>query len=442
MSPSIKRMAIPIAAPAIVVAFILANIALTLSSESARSQVDARTEALGELIEIDAALLHGRVASGSNGAGERFAQETERPMRRLREWARRIPSLELAMPNLQLALGTVESALSPTGGGIDSGAVVTLDLGAGTMSGDLNQIRAAEAQIASLGADLRSELSDTSVLLGTHWQIQHVITFGSCLLALLYVRLLDRNRHHLAAIQRVSAALEDASAAKSRFLAHMSHELRTPLNSVIGFATVLLRERRGPGTPASNREQETDYIERIARNGRHLLGLINQVLDFSRIEAGSAEVEIQSIDPGILIQEVMDGFMPQAEEAGIRLVSEIPNGLAPLETDPGQMRQILINLVGNAVKFTQEGSVTIKAESDPESAALTSIAVTDTGPGIAEDRLQTIFEAFKQIDTSAARTHEGTGLGLSISRSLAAGLGWNLHVTSREGEGSTFSVLL
>jgi len=234
------------------------------------------------------------------------------------------------------------------------------------------------------------------------------------------------------ALRAAKDTAEAANRTKSEFLARMSHELRTPLNSVIGFANILLRNKEG-----NLRPQDIAYLERIRENGGHLLRLINDVLDLSKIEAGKIELEITTFPVGELIDEVLrqwDGQLP----AGLDLRAEVPGGIAPIDSDRARLKQVLINLVSNAVKFTERGHVIVKVEA--EAFAPRRILVSDTGIGIEADRLSAIFEAFEQAETSTARRYGGTGLGLPISRYLCHLLGYTLDVESRVGVGTTFTI--
>jgi len=228
---------------------------------------------------------------------------------------------------------------------------------------------------------------------------------------------------------------EAANAAKSAFLANMSHELRTPLNSIIGFTNILQR-----GDTARFAPQELVYLTRVRANGMHLLELINGVLDLSKIEAGETALELGSVDLVALVRETLGELEPQAEARGVALLAELPPA-AVLTADPRRLKQIIVNLVGNAVKFTDGGVVTVRIVTDSESGAPVRLNVADTGIGIPKDRLEAIFEAFQQADSTISRHHGGTGLGLTITRSLAALMGWSVVAESVEGVGSTFSVL-
>jgi signal transduction histidine kinase len=229
---------------------------------------------------------------------------------------------------------------------------------------------------------------------------------------------------------------EAASRAKSEFLAMMSHELRTPLNSVIGFSNVLLRNRTG-----NLRERDLLYLQRIRAGGQHLLSLINEVLDLSKIEAGRMQVERTPVLLDALIEDTIASFEGQLRGRPIVLAADLPRHTTPIDTDPAKLLQVLTNLIGNAIKFTERGSVTVRIVADvvgrPE-----RIDVVDTGIGIPSDRQQAIFDAFEQADSSTARQFGGTGLGLAVSKSLCDLLGYTLEVRSEVGVGSMFSVIL
>ena len=233
------------------------------------------------------------------------------------------------------------------------------------------------------------------------------------------------------------AAME-ATVAKSRFLANMSHELRTPLNAVIGITEMLMEDAEESGD-ATVREP----LERISRAGKHLLQLINEVLDLSKIEAGKLEISYQPVALTPLVDDVVGEVEPLAEKNGNRLVVECPPDIGAIRSDPTRLRQIIINLLGNACKFTERGSVTLSVgRSHANDVDWISIRVTDTGIGMTKDQLGKLFQEFSQVDNSTTRKYGGTGLGLAISDRLCRLMGGSIEVESERGVGTTFTVHL
>ena len=237
------------------------------------------------------------------------------------------------------------------------------------------------------------------------------------------------------ALRQALEAAEEANRAKSVFLTTMSHELRTPLNSVIGFASLMLKNKAG-----TLREQDLVYLRRIAENGQHLLGLINDLLDLSRIEAGRVELQLRPVALDRLVAETLEFLEPQARARDLELGADLPPGLQPIEADASRLRQILLNLAGNALKFTDRGGVLVRVVAEPATGRPLRLDVIDTGIGIPADRLDAVFERFQQVDGTTERRYGGTGLGLAISRQLARLMGFRLDVQSVVGRGSTFSL--
>ena len=244
----------------------------------------------------------------------------------------------------------------------------------------------------------------------------------------------DRRAAELKALEARELA-EAASRTKSDFLASISHELRTPLNSVIGFANVLLKNRNG-----TLGEQEMLFLQRIRDNGTHQLHLIDDLLDLSAIEAGKQRLVISSVSLEELIRDTVGQLEGRVTSKEVVLRVDLPTRMLPIETDSRKLRQVLINLVGNALKFTPNGSVRVSVQVSPTTLRPLRIDVTDTGIGIPANRLESIFDPFEQVETGIS--HKGTGLGLTIARSLCHLMGYRLTVASEVGRGSTFSIHL
>jgi signal transduction histidine kinase len=236
-------------------------------------------------------------------------------------------------------------------------------------------------------------------------------------------------------LRRQALELEQASTAKSQFLANVSHELRTPLNAILGYATMTMQGIAGETTPGQRR-----HLSRIEANGRHLLALINEILDITRIEAGRMPLEIVSFAIPDLLREVQSELEPIIAKSNLTVTTRLGPDLVTLRTDRHKVKQVLVNLLGNALKFTPSGTVTLQAEMvRPKMIAL---AVSDTGIGIAEADQSVIFDDFRQVDNTPRRAYGGTGLGLSICRRLTMMLRGSISVQSQLGRGSTFTVTL
>ena len=234
-------------------------------------------------------------------------------------------------------------------------------------------------------------------------------------------------------------AAEAANVAKSQFLANMSHEIRTPLNAIIGF-TDLLRK----GGDEGNEAEREDYLDIIFTSGRHLLTLLNDILDLSKIEADRLEIEQVRCSPHAIISEIISVLRVKALQKGLSLDYHWSSGVPEtIYTDPSRFRQLLMNLISNAIKFTKTGGVQVLAElvQDKSHPHLT-IQVIDTGVGIPAEKFEAIFDPFVQADTSVTRQHGGTGLGLTISRRIAQALGGDITVSSELRKGSVFTVTI
>jgi PAS domain S-box-containing protein len=237
-------------------------------------------------------------------------------------------------------------------------------------------------------------------------------------------------------LRRQHIALEQASALKSQFLANMSHEFRTPLNAILGYTHMLLNGVTGPVSEAQRKS-----LTRIDSNSRHLLALINDILDITRIEAGRMPLNLATFKIPQLVEEVMSELEPIIKRSNLTVRATMPRSLPALKSDRQKVKQIVLNFLSNALKFTPAGSVTIASSYDARGRTV-AIAVTDSGVGIAQEDQAKVFEDFRQLDSSPARGYGGTGLGLSICRRLSQMLGGTIELDSIPGQGSTFTLRL
>jgi signal transduction histidine kinase len=274
-------------------------------------------------------------------------------------------------------------------------------------------------------------LSRTSVRAFTDKQIELVSTFADqAVIAIENVRLFDE-------IQDKSRQLQQASENKSQFVSSMSHELRTPLNAIIGLTEMMVKNAARFGT-----EKAQEPLQRVNRAGTHLLGLINQVLDLSKIEAGKLELNPQTVQLASLINDVIGTAGQLAEQNKNRLVVDAQENLGALAVDPMRLRQILLNLLSNACKFTKAGEIKLAARKVSNGSSFVEFAVSDTGIGMTAEQQAKLFEEFTQADATTAQKFGGTGLGLSITRKLARMMGGDVTVASEPGKGSVFTVRL
>lgn len=271
---------------------------------------------------------------------------------------------------------------------------------------DITARKHAEAEILRLNADLEERVKERTE------------------------RLTERNRQLLEA----NTQLDEATRAKSRFLASMSHELRTPLNSVIGFSGMLAQGLVGELAPEQQRQ-----IEMINSSGVHLLELVDEVLDLSAIESGETRVDMEPIQVGELLGSAVQSVAPMAQRKGLSVLVEVDPAVDVVESDRTRLKQVLLNLLGNAIKFTDEGSVTARAERDADDLVIT---VADTGRGISAPDLERVFDDFYQVERTGDAKAAGAGLGLAVSKRLVEMLGGTLEVTSELGGGSSFTVRL
>jgi PAS domain S-box-containing protein len=235
-------------------------------------------------------------------------------------------------------------------------------------------------------------------------------------------------------LRRQAIELEQASRLKSQFLANMSHEFRTPLNAILGYTHMLLQGVAGDVLPAVKRQ-----LTRIDSNGRHLLQIINEILDITRIEAGKMPLQISEFNVNELIPEVMQELDPVIGRSKLVVTPRLKPDMPDIRSDRQKVKQIVVNLLSNALKFTHQGSIEIAVDYH-DAERIATITVRDTGIGIAPENHEKVFEDFRQVDDSPSRQYGGTGLGLAICRRLAATLGGRITLTSNLGEGSTFTL--
>jgi len=265
----------------------------------------------------------------------------------------------------------------------------------------------------------------------TEKQIELVSTFADqAAIAIENVRLFDE-------IQDKSRQLQMASEHKSQFVSSISHELRTPLNAIIGLTDMLVTNAARFGM-----EKAQEPLQRVNHAGTHLLGLINQVLDLSKIEAGKLELNPEPVDLARLIDEVVGTAGQLAEKNKNRLIVEAQENLGALTADSMRLKQILLNLLSNACKFTKEGEVALRVRKVVDGRDWVELAVADTGIGLNGEQQAKLFQDFTQADSLTAPRYGGTGLGLALSRKLARMMGGDVTVTSEPGKGSVFTVCL
>ncbi|MEO8621183.1 MAG: ATP-binding protein [bacterium] len=320
---------------------------------------------------------------------------------------------------------------------LDHGAYAGLSLG--ELPAVARQLASAEvmAAVVASGAPLEQERESIDSAGRVRWIHEQIVPFGEGVT--ITVRDVTARVEAEAEVRRARVAAETANLAKSEFVAKMSHELRTPLNSVIGFSNILMRNKQ-------NALDGTDiaYLARVNAAGTHLLGLINDVLDIAKIEAGRMELEMAPVDVVAVARQVLSQLEVQAQASGLALTLETSDALVMVLADAGKLHQVLLNVIGNAIKFTPSGGVTVRilVHALRNGMRRRCIEVADTGIGIPADRLVAVFTAFEQAESSTSRRYGGTGLGLSISRALCEAMDFRIDAESELGVGTTFRIEL
>jgi len=303
---------------------------------------------------------------------------------------------------------------------------IRAEIGSMAMDGTVDRIASRWSSLFTRNLAIANELARAKTREG--WLVVGISGVGLLLLCTLW---------QAWRIRRALASAREATALKNQFLANMSHEIRTPMNAILGMTAL--------ATDTADREEQAEYLNDVMRAGESLLALLNDILDFSKIEAGQLTFEHVKFDPADVIREVCGLFTEGARTKGLTLTDQTAARLSfQVWGDPARLRQALVNLVGNAIKFTEMGRIDLEAAVDSESDQIIRIcfAVKDTGIGISKEAQQRIFESFVQADGSVTRKYGGTGLGLSISTELISRMGGELRVDSSPGRGSTFWFIL
>jgi adenylate cyclase len=336
-----------------------------------------------------------------------------------------------AQPSITILTGSTSGVYYPLGNAISAIFLKTIP-GARSSVGSGDAKAEVQRLTADIARDYRWERTRPD---GTVLEIRHSgLPEGGCII--IYTDITERKRYEEALTVARDQA-EAMSLTKSAFLASMSHELRTPLNAIIGLTEMIVTNVARFGA-----EKALEPLRRVHRAGTHLLGLINQVLDLSKIEAGKLELNPETVNLALLLEDVIGTARQLAEQNKNRLILDTQENLGQLTVDPMRLRQVLLNLLSNACKFTKQGEVKLRVKKVVDGRNWIEIAVADTGIGMAPEQQAKLFEEFTQADSSTARQYGGTGLGLAITRKLARMMGGDVTVTSEPGKGSVFTVRL
>jgi len=303
----------------------------------------------------------------------------------------------------------------------------------GEADGEVNLIVKGGKKMAAFFTTLRMTIDEKRYLVGTAIDITELKQAQEALQRAhdeLEKKVAERTRE----LSQANIRLQELDQLKSMFLASMSHELRTPLNSIIGFVSWLLM-----GMEGDLNEEQNKQLTMVKNSANHLLSLINDILDISKIESGKVDLSIEAFDIAEVAKGVAETVLPQTKEKGLALIVDVPEGIE-LKSDKRRVKQVLMNLVSNAVKFTDQGNVTITGRSGDGNGL--AITVTDSGSGIREEDMEKLFQAFQQIDMSSTKKHEGTGLGLYLCKKLMGFLGGTIAAESQYGKGSEFTFTL
>jgi PAS domain S-box-containing protein len=303
----------------------------------------------------------------------------------------------------------------------------------GEASGEVNVRLKSGKEMPAYFTALRMTIDEKRYLVGTAIDITE-LKEAQAALQRAHDELEEKVAERTQELSQANLRLQELDRLKSMFLASMSHELRTPLNSIIGFVSWLLM-----GMEGDLNEEQNKQLTMVKNSAEHLLSLINDILDISKIESGKVDLSIEAFDVAEVAEEVAETVLPQTKEKGLALTVDVPEGIK-LKSDKRRVKQVFMNLVSNAIKFTDQGSVSVTGKILNESSL--EVTVSDSGSGIREEDMEKLFQPFQQIDMSSTKKHEGTGLGLYLCKKLMSYLQGTISAKSRHGEGSAFAFTL